>query len=277
MTASESQGLVHSGATDGLCWVPAQTYTMGSDRHYPEEGPAHAVTVDGFWMESHEVTNAQFAAFVDATGYLTVAERPLDQPTSLAPRRRIYSRARWCSSGREVPSISGISASGGPGRQARSGVGRRDLGPRLRGLADHPVVHVAYEDAEAYAAWVGSELPTEAEWEAAARGGLDQKTYTWGDEPEPRGRRLANYWHGDFPWRPARGYGQTAAVGGFPANAYGLQDMAGNVWEWTADWYAARHEAGAELAPCCLPRNPRGPEVAASYDPAQPQFRVPRR
>ena len=112
-----------------------------------------------------------------------------------------------------------------------------------------------------------------SEWEAAARGGLDQKTYTWGDEPEPRGRRLANYWHGDFPWRPARGYGQTAAVGGFPANAYGLQDMAGNVWEWTRDWY------GVPMKPsgCCALPDPRGAGERESYDPCTPQVRIGRK
>ena len=109
--------------------------------------------------------------------------------------------------------------------------------------SDHPVVHVAYEDAEAYAAWAGKALPTEAEWEAAARGGLDGAAYVWGDEPEPAGERLANYWHGDFPWRADAGYGTTAPVGSFPANGYGLYDMAGNVWEWTTDWYAVGHRA----------------------------------
>ena len=117
---------------------------------------------------------------------------------------------------------------------------RHPVGPHssIAKRADHPVVHVAYEDAEAYAQWAGLALPTEAEWEVAARGGLDAATYTWGDEPEQPGQRLANYWHGDFPWRPDPGYGRTAPVGSFPANGYGLFDMAGNVWEWTTDWYA---------------------------------------
>ncbi len=128
-------------------------------------------------------------------------------------------------------------------------------------------MHVAFEDAERYAVWAGKTLPTEAQWELAARGGLDGATYTWGDEPEP-GR--ANFWHGEFPWRPDRGYGRTAAVGSFAPNGYGLFDMAGNVWEWTTDWYSGRHSAG-----CCVPRDPRGGDQQGSLD--QSQFEIPRK
>jgi formylglycine-generating enzyme required for sulfatase activity len=138
------------------------------------------------------------------------------------------------------------------------------------------VVHVAFEDAEQYAAWAGKALPTEAEWEYAARGGLDGATFVWGDEPEAPGERLANYWHGDFPWRHDDGYGTTTPVSAYPPNGYGLHDMAGNVWEWTTDWYTSRHRDEADT-PCCVPHNPRGGTRAESHDPAQPQFPIPRK
>ena len=262
---------------DGLVWVPAQTYTMGSDAHYPEEAPAHPVSVDGFWISTHQVTNAEFAGFVEATGYETVAERPLDPADfpgapveNLQPGSMVFTPTRGPVDLRHI----NLWWTWTPGASWR-----HPFGPRsgLGGLDDHPVVHIAYEDAEAYAAWAGRSLPTEAEWEAAARGGLDQAPFVWGAEPESDGQRLANYWHGEFPWRATPDYGATAAVGSFPANPYGLFDMAGNVWEWTTDWYATTHEADPDAPACCVPRNPRGPQVEASYDPHQPQFRVPRK
>jgi formylglycine-generating enzyme required for sulfatase activity len=139
-------------------------------------------------------------------------------------------------------------------------------------------VHVAYEDAQAYAAWAGKALPTEAEWEFAARGGLEGAIYCWGNDPNPGGRWMANTWQGEFPWRNLAkdGFERTSPVGSFPANGYGLYDMAGNVWEWTSDWYAACHPADA-AKPCCVPVNPRGGPPGSSYDPVQPRVRIPRK
>jgi formylglycine-generating enzyme len=262
--------------TDGLTWVPGQTYRMGSDCHYPEERPAHRVTVEGFWMETHPVTNAQFSEFVRSTRYVTVAERPLD-PADYpdAPAENLQ------------PGSMVFTGTTGPvdlrhlnlwWRWTPGASWRRPEGPgsSIKKRMDHPVVQVAYADAEAYAAWASRALPTEAEWEAAARGGLASATFGWGDDPEQPDQQLANYWHGDFPWRAAAGYGTTTPVGTFPANPYGLHDLAGNVWDWTADWYTNRHPAEVDSA-CCIPRNPRGGDVAASYDRRQPQFRVPRK
>ena len=240
---------------------------MGSSRHYPEEAPVREVDVDGFWIDTYLTTNRQYAEFVDGTGYVTVAERPLD-PTDFpgAPAENL------------VPGSLVFTLTSGPvdlrhlnqwwtwtpGASWRSPEGP---GSTVEGRDDEPVIHIAYEDAEAYAAWAAKVLPTETEWEHAARGGLDGATYVWGEKPEAPGERLANYWHGDFPWRPETGYGCRAAVGSFPPNGYGLYDMAGNAWEWTTDWYLEGETS--ESAPCCVP--------VQAYDPAQPQFRVPRR
>jgi len=250
--------------TTALVWIPAQTATLGSDQHYPEEGPVRDVVVEGFSIQTHPVTNAAYAQFVDATGYVTVAERPLDPADfpgapaeNLQPGSMVFRRTSGPVDLRHLDQWWNWT----PGASWR-----RPVGPNssIANRADHPVVHVAYEDAQAYADWAGLEIPTEAEWEIAARGGLNHATYTWGDKPEQPGERLANYWHGEFPWRPEPGYGRTSPVGGFAPNGYGLFDMAGNVWEWTSDWYAD-DRAGD---PCC---------EAGSYDSAQPQFRVPRK
>lgn len=250
--------------TDDLVWIPAQTAILGSDDHYPEEAPARPVTVAGFFIQAYQVTNARFAEFVGATGYVTVAERPLNPadfpgapPENLQPGSLVFRRTSGPVDLRHLSQWWTWT----PGASWRHPIGP---GSSIAARAEHPVVHVAFEDAAAYADWAGLALPTEAQWETAARGGLDHAVYTWGDQPEAEGERLANYWHGDFPWRPEAGYGRTRPVGSFPPNAYGLFDMAGNVWEWTTDWYADTRAGD----PCC---------EAGSYDPAQPQFAVPRR
>jgi sulfatase modifying factor 1 len=253
-----------SSVTNRLVHIPGQTAMLGSDDHYPEEAPAREVTVGDFWIQPHLVTNAQFAEFVDATGFLTVAERPLDPVNypgapaeNLQPGSMVFTRTRGPVDLRHLSQWWTWT----PGASWRHPVGPHSS---VAKRADHPVMHVAYDDAQAYAQWAGLSLPTEAEWETAARGGLVGATYTWGDERERADQRLANYWHGDFPWRPVPGYGRSTPVGSFPANGYGVFDMAGNVWEWTTDWYTDRPAGG----PCC---------AADSYDPRQPQFAVPRR
>ncbi len=250
--------------TGQLVRIPAQTAVLGSDDHYPEEAPARAVSVAEFAIQAHPVTNVDFAEFIEATGYVTVAERPLnpaDYPgapaENLEPGSMVFHRTAGPVDLRHLSQWWTWT----PGASWR-----RPVGPlsSITKRTDHPVVHIAHEDAEAYADWAGLALPTEAEWETAARGGLDHTAYTWGDEPERPGQRLANHWHGEFPWRPDPGYGRTSPVGSFPANGYGLFDMAGNVWEWTNDFYTGTR-AGE---PCC---------EAGSYDPAQPQFQVARK
>jgi formylglycine-generating enzyme required for sulfatase activity len=259
-----------------MAWVPPGTFRMGSDRHYAEEAPARAVAVDGLWIDRYQVTNRQFASFVDDTGYVTVAERPLDAadfpgapPENLVPGSLVFTMTPGPVDLRHLSQWWTWT----PGASWRHPDGPLSS---FDGREHEPVVHVALEDAEAYAAWDGKSLPTEAEWEHGARGGLEEATYVWGDAPEASGERRANYWHGDFPWRHDDGYGARQPVGSYPANGYGLHDMAGNVWEWTSDWYVERG-AGSPDPPCCVPHNPRGGELDDSYDPAQPQFRVPRK
>jgi formylglycine-generating enzyme required for sulfatase activity len=263
----------------GMVRIAAGTFRMGSDRHYPEEAPAHRVHVDGFWIDRTPVTNRQFRAFVQATGYRTVAEiapDPRDYPGALPhmlkagslvfapPRHRIETLSDWSQ-----------------WWTFRFGADwRHPYGPdsAIGGLDEHPVVHVAYRDAEAYARWAGKALPTEAEWEFAARGGLDGAEYAWGDELNPGGRHQANTWQGEFPRQNLAqdGYRRTSPVTAFPPNGYGLHDMIGNVWEWTSDWFSARHGADA-AKPCCIPSNPRGGREDASFDPCQPQIRIGRK
>jgi sulfatase modifying factor 1 len=261
---------------NGSTLISGGTFLMGSDEHYPEESPAHPVVVGAFRIDRCAVTVGEFGEFVADTGYVTVAERPLDArdfpgapAENLVPGSLVFTRTSGPVDLRHLQQwwtwTPGASWSHpeGPGSSAEE-------------YEHHPVVHVAYEDADAYARWSGQALPTEAQWEFAARGGLEGATYTWGDEPESPDEPRANYWHGEFPWRPDPGYGTTAAVGSYRPNGYGLFDMAGNVWEWTSDWYMARHFAAADK-PCCAPHDPRGGTERGSLDPRQPQFRIGRK
>ena len=261
-----------------MLFIPGGVFRMGSDHHYPEEAPSHLVEVDGFWIDLTPVTNREFRKFVNATGYVTFAE--------IAPDAKDYPGAlpHMLKAGSLVftPPKSAVDLNDwSQWWTFKFGADwRRPYGPRssISGLDDHPVVHVAYRDAEAYAAWAGKALPTEAEWEAAARGGLDGAEYAWGDEFTPGGKHMANTWQGAFPHEntKADGWARTSPVGTFPANGYGLFDMIGNVWEWTTDFWSSRHPADA-AKPCCAPKNPRGGREEESYDPCQPQIRIPRK
>jgi formylglycine-generating enzyme required for sulfatase activity len=251
---------------------------MGSDRHYPEERPVHRVALDGFWIDRHPVTNAEFAQFVADTGHVTSAEivpnagdYPGALPDMLFAGSLVFTQPDTPVDRRDFHNW---------WRFVRGAMWRRPQGPgsSLVARQDHPVVHVTFDDAVAYARWAKKSLPTEAEWEFAARGGLDGAVYAWGDDLHPDGREMANTWQGEFPWQNFAddGYEGTSPVGAFAPNGYGLSDMIGNVWEWTVDWFAAAHEGDAPKA-CCVPHNPRGPNVHGSFDPCQPHVRIPRK
>ena len=251
---------------------------MGSDRHYPEEAPVHRATVDEFWMDQIPVTNREFRRFVEATGYITFAEIAPDAedypgapPHMLKAGSLVFSPPDHPVDLRNFANWWTFKF----GANWRRPYGK---GSSIRGLDDHPVVHIAYRDAEAYAMWAGKQLPTEAEWEFAARGGLDGAEFAWGNEFTPGGRHMANTWQGQFPHENCveDGYERTSPVKGFPPNGYGLYDMIGNVWEWSTDWYSPRHTADAPKA-CCVPENPRGGREADSYDPSQPHIKIPRK
>jgi formylglycine-generating enzyme len=256
-------------------WIPPGSFRMGAEDFYPEEAPVHPVELDGFWIDEHPVTVAAFRRFTNETGYVTSAERapdPRDYPdadtTLLVPGSLIFRMTAGPVDLRDARNW----WAWGPGA-----FWRRPEGPgsNVGGRELHPVVHIAAEDAEAYASWAGKELPTEAQWEYAARGGLDGAVFTWGDESAPRGRMMANTWQGEFPWQnlEADGYAGTSPVKRFPANGFGLHDMAGNVWEWTSDWYGQHHEDGG----CCVPSEPIRARREDSFDQAQLQFRIPRK
>jgi formylglycine-generating enzyme len=279
MTNQVFQEMTQTQAPADMRWIPGGTFLMGSDDFYPEEGPVHEVSVDGFWMDRHVVSNERFARFVEETGYVTIAERALNPadypgapPENLVPGALVFHKSQGPVNLKDYTNWWVWT----PGTSWRHPTGPQSS---IDSILQHPVVHVAYEDAEAYARWAGRDLPTEAEWERAARGGLEGKKFTWGDEHFPNGKAMANSWQGEFPWQNllVDGFEGTSPVGSFPANGFGLFDMAGNVWEWTSDWYV--HQRANEVAPaCCGPAvNPRITSSQKSYDPRQPAIRIPRR
>ena len=261
--------------------LPTGRFRMGSEAFYPEEAPVREVEVGGFWIDPAPVTVAEFARFVEETGYVTVAERRPDaadypdaDPSLLHPGSAVFhptpgpvplnDPTRWWA---YVPGASW----------------QHPWGPDSDNSErqDHPVTHVAFEDAEAFAEWAGKQLPSEAEWEYAARGGLDAAVFAWGDEQQPDRELMANFWQGEFPWlnTGAKGWRGTSPVGIFPANGFGLRDVTGNVWEWTTDYYSLRGPgAGPAPVACCRPPvDPRVEAPEANHDAGEPGAGIPRR
>ncbi len=263
----------------GMVWVPGGEFLMGTDGDlgWPEEKPAHRVRVDGFWMDETEVTNEQFHRFVEATGYVTTAEKApavdeilkqLPPGTPPPPKEKLVPGALVFTPTTAPVDLGDYSQwwKWTPGANWRQPEGP---GSSIEDKADHPVVHVSWDDAVAYAKWAGKRLPTEAEWEFAARGGLDGKPYIWGDDPPGQGGKWqANIWQGNFPYqnRVLDGYERTAPVKSYPPNGYGLFDMAGNVWEWCSDFYRA--DLYTQRAGKGVVVNPTGPD--SSFDPRHP-------
>ncbi len=256
-------------APEGMVWVPGGAFWMGADdTSMTDAKPVHEVSVTGFWIDRTEVTNRKFAGFVKATGYITVAERKPDAkdypgapPEKLVPGSIVFTPP----AGRVSLDDPSAWWSYVPGASWRHPDGPAST---IDGKDDHPVVQICFYDAQAYASWAGKRLPTEAEWEYAARGKRARSRYVWGDDRLPGGKWQANIWEGTFPDQDTAqdGFARTAPVGSFPANGFGLFDMAGNVWEWCSDWYRPRYETS--------PRdNPVGP--SSSYDPDEPN--VPKR
>ncbi len=268
--------VVGSAPVSEQVWVPGGEFSMGSDHHYPDEGPVRRVTVDGFAIDVTLVTNAEFSRFVDETGHVTLAEiapkaedYPGAQPEDLVPGSLVFTM---------TPGPVPLDNYRNWWAWVHGADWRHPTGPdsSIVGLEDHPVVHVAQQDVGAYAAWAGKQLPTETEWEYAARGGLDGAEFTWGEgDAQETLEPKANTWQGAFPYEnsEADGWTRTSPVGSFEPNGYGLYDMSGNVWEWTTSWYDDRSRPSSP--PCCSPQIDVSEE--GSYDPGQPEIRIPRK
>ena len=271
---SGKAGSTRRGNLDGMTLITGAEFLMGCENFYPEEAPIRRAIVGQYWIDEYPVTNRQFADFVKATGYATFAEiapDPRDYP-GMGPGMAKAGSAVFTPTAGPVPLNN-------PNLWWKFVFGadwRHPSGPdsSIAGIMDHPVVQIAYVDAKAYAKWAGKDLPTEAEWEFAARGGLKQCDFAWGDEQMPGARQMANYWQGEFPWQKIGEHAtcRTTPVGSFPPNMFGLYDMIGNVWEWTSDWFSA--EPAEQASPCCGPPRARLARKSESYDPCLPQKKI---
>ena len=254
-----------------MVWIPGGAFVIGSDHHYREERPARLARSDSFWIDRTPVTNRMFARFVDSTGYKTFAEKaPLAEDYPDAPPGNLVAGSMvFIPSSRPVP----LDQPHLWWAFVQGADWRHPTGPEssLKGMEDHPVVHVALVDVEAYCAWAGTQLPLEKEWEYAAKGGLENAEFAWGDEFEPDGKHMANTWQGTFPYLNSGddGWLRTSPVGTFPPNGYGLADMIGNVWEWTEDWWSTSPLSDPTRVCCTVKRR----ASAAAEDPLQ----IPRR
>jgi formylglycine-generating enzyme len=266
-----------AGSLAGMRRIVGREFLMGSEDFYPEEAPIRRTVVGDFWIDECPVTNRQFAAFVESTGYRTFAEiapDPKDYP-GMAPQMAQAGSAVFMPTRGPVP----LDNPGNWWAFVFGACWRSPLGPGsgIADIMDHPAVQISHDDAVAYSKWAGKDLPTEAEWEFAARGGQEQETFGWGEEEKPDGRLMANYWQGEFPWQRTRqnGFDRTSPVRAFPPNPFGLYDMIGNVWEWTSDWYS---DVTADPArACCGPPRARFAHKSESYDPYLPQQKMGRK
>ena len=267
--------------TENMTWIPDGNFTMGSSKYYAEERPVNKISVDGFWIDTTPVTNREFARFVEATNYISVAERALDPDDYVGIDIENF-----------VPGSLVFTPTTGPVNLNNPNnwwefVGganwRAPLGAASEAISrNHPVVQVAFEDVAAYAEWTGKSIPTEAEWEYAAKGGREDTTFPWGNNLYQDGKAMANTWDGEFPWLNTEldGYSRTSPVNTFPKNEFGLLDMIGNVWEWTQDWWTSAHSE-VTGSPCCSTSgtnsNPQGGKKEASFDPQMPEINIPRK